>query len=411
MSTKIQLAGGAFQDVIGNPLANGYLLMSLSQDVQVNSDAQIAAGYEITITLNNSGSVDTTTPQYVWPNDVMLPINTFYNVSAYSADGQLVWGPNAQAVLSTPSPFDIGTWIPGIVNTSSNSADLLLQTNGVNNGNQGKLNLTQGTGITLVDDGHGDVSITSTATPITLQTNGTNNTVQSKLNLVAGAGITLASDGSGDVSMTSTGGTVDSVSVASANGVSGTSSGGANPALTIALGAITPSSVSIDGSQTINGVQGTTGTKIAATSGAFTNGNLRASDVNGNEVDSGVAVSNVPKLNSINTFTEALSAETFSSSTAVTLTAGMAVAPGCKCDAFSGTLTYTEGISGGTAFFGGTITFATPRASVPNVLLYWNNPSNYQFGVTASTTGIEISGSASGTATTILLTYLCAGGD
>lgn len=42
-------------------------------------------------------------------------------------------------------------------------------------------------------------------------------------------------------------GLVTSVSVTSANGVSGTSSGGSTPALTLALGAITPSSVSITG--------------------------------------------------------------------------------------------------------------------------------------------------------------------
>lgn len=42
-------------------------------------------------------------------------------------------------------------------------------------------------------------------------------------------------------------GTVTAVSVATANGVSGTSSGGATPALTIALGNITPTSVAISG--------------------------------------------------------------------------------------------------------------------------------------------------------------------
>ena len=42
-------------------------------------------------------------------------------------------------------------------------------------------------------------------------------------------------------------GTVTAVSVATANGVSGSSSGGATPALTIALGAITPSAVQVSG--------------------------------------------------------------------------------------------------------------------------------------------------------------------
>jgi hypothetical protein len=49
-------------------------------------------------------------------------------------------------------------------------------------------------------------------------------------------------------------GTVTAVSVASANGVSGTSSGGATPALTIALGAITPTSVTVAGDGTHAGL-------------------------------------------------------------------------------------------------------------------------------------------------------------
>jgi hypothetical protein len=50
---------------------------------------------------------------------------------------------------------------------------------------------------------------------------------------------------------------VTAVSIASANGVSGTSSGGATPALTIALGAITPSSVASTGAVSGSSFQGT----------------------------------------------------------------------------------------------------------------------------------------------------------
>lgn len=116
MSTKIQLTGGAFQDPSGNPLANGYLLLLLSQDAQVDSD-QIAAGRELKISLDQNGNIVTSPAQYVWPNDVLTPANTFYTVSAYTAEGQLVWGPNSQQVFSSPSPYDVGVWVPGIVNT------------------------------------------------------------------------------------------------------------------------------------------------------------------------------------------------------------------------------------------------------------------------------------------------------
>jgi hypothetical protein len=118
-TTKVQLSGGAFQDVAGNPLANGFLLMRLSQDGQVNTSTEVCAGWVFKVLLDASGNVSSSPPQSVWPNDVISPSGTFYNVSAYSAEGQLVWGPNAQQVLSTPSPYNIGAWIPGSVNVQS----------------------------------------------------------------------------------------------------------------------------------------------------------------------------------------------------------------------------------------------------------------------------------------------------
>jgi len=116
MATKNQVSGGGFQDALGNVVANGYMLFSLSQDSQVNGSTQIAAGYTVKINLDSSGNIITSPAQYVWPNDVLTPNGTFYNVSVYSAVGQLVWGPNAQQVLSSPSPYNVGAWIPAAVN-------------------------------------------------------------------------------------------------------------------------------------------------------------------------------------------------------------------------------------------------------------------------------------------------------
>lgn len=117
MATTNQLTGGGFQDALGNLLANGYLELQLSQDAATSDGTQVAAGFTVRIELDASGNVVTDPVQSVWPNDVLTPASTFYNVSAFSEEGQLVWGPNAQQVLSTPSPFDIGAWVPGSVNT------------------------------------------------------------------------------------------------------------------------------------------------------------------------------------------------------------------------------------------------------------------------------------------------------
>lgn len=117
MAALNQLTGGAFQDSLGVVLASGYLLLELSQDAQVNTSTQVVSGYIVRISLDANGNVATSPAQLVWPNDVLSPAGTFYNVSVYNAQGQLVWGPNAQQVLSSPSPFNIGTWVPGSVST------------------------------------------------------------------------------------------------------------------------------------------------------------------------------------------------------------------------------------------------------------------------------------------------------
>lgn len=71
--------------------------------------------------------------------------------------------------------------------------------------------------------------------------------------------------GSGDITISGGGGgTVTAVSIANANGVSGSSSGGATPALTINLGAITPTSIGSTTTVTTQ-TQGDNSTKIAST--------------------------------------------------------------------------------------------------------------------------------------------------
>lgn len=111
MSTKTQLIGGNFQDSEGNVLALGYLIMKLSQDGTVSGSGNICSGLTVRIQLNSSGSVDTSIAQLVWGNDVILPPNSYYRVTGYTAAGQPAWGPNNQQVTSG-STFDVGTWIP-----------------------------------------------------------------------------------------------------------------------------------------------------------------------------------------------------------------------------------------------------------------------------------------------------------
>lgn len=160
MPAKVQLTGGAFQDSEGNVLANGTLIFQLSQDASVSGVGNIVAGTEITILLDINGNVDTSTPQLIWGNDQMLPLNTYYRVTGKAANGQNAWGPNNQQVVGVGT-FNVGTWVPNQVvswNPPLNSS-IALQHNGVNNGSQSKLNLVAGAGISVTDDGVGDITL------------------------------------------------------------------------------------------------------------------------------------------------------------------------------------------------------------------------------------------------------------
>jgi hypothetical protein len=111
MSSLVQLTGGGFQDPEGSLLVDGYLLMTLSQDANVGG-VNICSGIEIKIQLD--ASANAVAGQFVWGNDVLLPVNTFYRVIGYTAQGQPAWGPNNQTIQGSTS-FDLGTWIPNQV--------------------------------------------------------------------------------------------------------------------------------------------------------------------------------------------------------------------------------------------------------------------------------------------------------
>lgn len=115
MSTVNQIIGGTFNDTLGNPLSNGYLLFRLNQDAVANSNTQVCSSTFVKIPLDSNGNVITSTVYSLWTNDVLTPSGTFYKVEAYTSGGQLVWGPNSQSVLSTPSPFNLDAWIAGKV--------------------------------------------------------------------------------------------------------------------------------------------------------------------------------------------------------------------------------------------------------------------------------------------------------
>jgi hypothetical protein len=195
MSTKVQLTGGHFQDSLGNLLVNGYLEMVLSQDGKITGVGQIASGITIKIQLNGTGDVLASPAQSVWGNDQMSPVNSYYRVTGYTANGQAAWGPNNQQVIGSGGTFDVGTWVPNqVFSWTPPPQPLLLETNGAPNSRQDLLNLA-GTG---VSESAGTVTISSGAS-ISLESDGVPNSSQTVLNLESGDNITVNDNGAGAI--------------------------------------------------------------------------------------------------------------------------------------------------------------------------------------------------------------------
>jgi hypothetical protein len=216
-ATVTQLIGGAFQDSEGNLLANGYLEFVLNNDENVTGVGNIASGVAIRIQLDSVGNIasSSSTPsapnQYIWANDVMLPINSYYRVTGYTQAGQPAWGPNNQQVTSGGTgggTFDTGTWVPNAVfSWTPPPQPVSLQTNGTPNIDQAVENLIAGSHITLTADSNGGTTIAATVPAgISLETNGTPNTSQTVENLIAGANISLTADSMGGTTIAVTGG-------------------------------------------------------------------------------------------------------------------------------------------------------------------------------------------------------------
>jgi hypothetical protein len=157
----VQLVGGNFQDAEGNVLAGGKLTLRLNQDASVN-DSQIAAGIEVDVYLDAFGDAIISPGQFVWGNDVLSPINTYYRVTGYTANGQLAWGPNNQQIMGS-GIFDLGTWVPNIViSWFPTPQSLALEVNGVPLSSQSLQNIVNGPNVTITDIGRGVIEISST---------------------------------------------------------------------------------------------------------------------------------------------------------------------------------------------------------------------------------------------------------
>lgn len=113
---KVQIVGGPFQDALGNPLSNGYLIFQLQHD-EASGTGHIAGNMSVKVPLDANGYIVGTvsgSPIFMWPNNVLNPTNGNYLVWLYDASNKPAWdNPQVQQVLSSPSPYNVNAWVPG----------------------------------------------------------------------------------------------------------------------------------------------------------------------------------------------------------------------------------------------------------------------------------------------------------
>jgi plastocyanin len=136
----------------------------------------------------------------------MLPANNYYRVTGFTAAGQPAWGPNNQQVIGSGGTFDIGTWVPNnVISWNPPLQSLDLETNAALNPNQGRLNFQDNGTVSWAVDASGNLQATAAvADPPLFQTNSVDNAVQDKLNLKNGSGITVVADGAGGATINNT---------------------------------------------------------------------------------------------------------------------------------------------------------------------------------------------------------------
>lgn len=114
---RVQITGGPFQDALGNPLSNGYLIFQLQHDAVAPNIGLILGNISVRVPLDINGYIQGTVtgaPVYIWPNNVLLPAGGTYIVWAYTSTNQLAWdNPQIQSVLSNPNPYNVNVWVPG----------------------------------------------------------------------------------------------------------------------------------------------------------------------------------------------------------------------------------------------------------------------------------------------------------
>jgi hypothetical protein len=107
MSNQSSFPITTFQDISGEPIAKGSLLISLSKDVATPSGGQLGAGNKVTVPLNDDGVV-AGSPVF-WENSALTPPDSIYIVRVYESNNELVSNQINVTVGNSPGAAGFGT--------------------------------------------------------------------------------------------------------------------------------------------------------------------------------------------------------------------------------------------------------------------------------------------------------------
>lgn len=102
---------GHFEDIAGNPIANGTIFFKITTDAVYRSPSRNVQVVATVIKIKLTATGDIPEGTFIWVNDQLTPAETAYLAYVETAAGQTVW----KQTLPIPSgsgPYDLSTFIP-----------------------------------------------------------------------------------------------------------------------------------------------------------------------------------------------------------------------------------------------------------------------------------------------------------
>jgi len=108
----VELVGGGYQDLLGHPLANGYLMMNISNPSEVYTVGhEVVEGNDLHFKINLDSNGNCVLGQYVFSTSSLTPTCT-YTVQAFAADGTTAGVSQTVTVPNTQVSYNISNWVP-----------------------------------------------------------------------------------------------------------------------------------------------------------------------------------------------------------------------------------------------------------------------------------------------------------